>query len=745
MNILVYDLEVENYVYKKRLCSKWDPRNYVVEAGWQMNDDPIGSIRFNRNHRLEFMAEQFDRMEKGDVLIGHNLTFDNLWVWDFPSFRAALKRGMRIHCTQLTEYLLQGMIQTSHLNKLEVVAVQYGGTLKIDAVKVLWKQGVLTSNIPKQMLHDYLVGNESLEIEGDIGSTRRVYEAQMTQLRAMTQSQRNMFHNRMESLLATTEMTNAGLYVDKDLGEKMREETKAKIEEEFKVLYSQLPKMPPECTFNFGSGSDLSVLLFGGHKHYSKWTQHTDDAGNLLYSTKKILVSQNRFYKTGKRAGEEVFVQQTVPDLTKPKGAQKEFYFKFNGLVNPGDTPKIKKLTKKGEPLYCTDAEVIASLEGLGVPFLDNLVHWSKENKTLSTYYWAINKKGVKSGMLTLVNDDNLIHHEIHHTKTVTTRNSSSNPNLLNLPRKGTSEVKKMLKSRFGEAGCVVQYDYSAVEVYVQAIQSGDENMIRMLKDNIDFHCYRLGISLDEGYEAVLEKAKNEDHPEFEKYDALRTSIKSFSFMLAYGAGTPHMSKKLKESVETVKKWKEENAAMFPALAIADDKLERQINANAVYTEDVIYAHGQRFYKRKSLVLLPGGTTYSWVEEPAPAFMAEHTPVSFSPTKRKNYPTQGFAGQIMQTMYGRVYRWLLANDFFGGNVYIVNTVYDSVQLDMHRDYVSVVVPLVADILADVRKVFLTLHPELDIPIDFKVDAELGDNMFKLSKFNKDTDYTREIK
>ena len=55
-------------------------------------------------------------------------------------------------------------------------------------------------------------------------------------------------------------------------------------------------------------------------------------------------------------------------------------------------------------------------------------------NKDLTTYYIADDPKtGEQKGMLTLVGDDGIVHHQLNHNLTVTTRLSSSNPKHLGL------------------------------------------------------------------------------------------------------------------------------------------------------------------------------------------------------------------------------------------------------------------------------------------------------------------------
>ena len=73
--------------------------------------------------------------------------------------------------------------------------------------------------------------------------------------------------------------------------------------------------------------------------------------------------------------------------------------------------------------------------------------------KDTYTYYLKVDEHGKQSGMLQFVEPDGIIHHRLNNCSTVTGRLSGSNPNMQNIPRDGTSKVKEMFCSRFGESG----------------------------------------------------------------------------------------------------------------------------------------------------------------------------------------------------------------------------------------------------------------------------------------------------
>ena len=159
-----------------------------------------------------------------------------------------------------------------------------------------------------------------------------------------------------------------------------------------------------------------------------------------------------------------------------------------------------------GGPVYSTSGEVLDTITANAgnVPFLAALGDANRLNKEIGTYYVKTDPKtGEKKGMLTCVQPwDHMVHHKLNHTSTVTSRLSSSDPNLQNLTRadfdaetgKYKSEVKAMFVSRFGKDGKLGEIDYSQLEVVVMGLLSLDANLCRDLNNKVDFHCKRVAL-----------------------------------------------------------------------------------------------------------------------------------------------------------------------------------------------------------------------------------------------------------
>ena len=369
------------------------------------------------------MVDAFNSLEKGDVINGFNIRFDLLWVWQQKSLRDALRRGVTIYCGQYVEYLLGGHVKEVQMTSMNAIAEKYGGGCKIDAVKEMWEAGYLTSQIPADLLHDYLCG-DGKDIVGDVENTWRIYVGQINRMRNEHPREfRQMLKLRMDGYLATTEMEYNGVYCNTEVGEDLREQLVQDIGNAKETLDSFVPELPEELKFNWGSTTHKSCLIFGGTVKYMKWLPHTDENGNVMYAKKverwplfnnepvspenckqagEIYVLEveqeyaniqhkGKFYRTqdvfksGKRAGEGKFKNTDVPDITKPKGAQQPHYFQFDGYTKPLASWESERTDAYDRPLYSTDAKTVEVLSTRNIPFTDALTAHTGMDKDLGT------------------------------------------------------------------------------------------------------------------------------------------------------------------------------------------------------------------------------------------------------------------------------------------------------------------------------------------------------------------------
>ncbi|AZU99220.1 DNA polymerase I [Acinetobacter phage vB_AbaP_APK2] len=755
---LIHDYETENYEYCGSLASPHCPENYIVATGWAIDNGPVQSLYFN-NKEEGLTSNWLEKALEGQqVYVAHNATFEIHWNLKYYGdvFLNWIKNGGRIWCTQFAEFLISH--QTEMYPKLEDCSVKYGGTKKIDAVKLLWEQGYKTSEIDQALLMEYLADEHS----GDVANTRRVCFAQVAYMQEVGMYE--MAKMRMDSLLFNAIATYNGLYVNMDVAKKNMDEQYKRIAELQEDVRSYLPKdLPAELEFSFTSGYHMSAFLFGGTITYDKKVpydppkfeqieayEYTHPITNVkeyipIPAEPHAISPYITCYKAGKNKGlpKTFKIDSDVEKLKWGKGT-----YRFEGLVNFNELPKhvSEQFTGDraefkgkrvhaacGTPVYSTgdDAlDLVANFTEAAQPLRD----MKKLIKDTTTYYLVEDDKGKQSGMLQYVEPNGIIHHQLNNCATVTGRLSGSRPNMQNIPRDGTSKVKQMFESRFGKEGRIVEVDYSALEVVTLASISGDKNLLQQLIDGTDMHCYRLAGALGEDYETVFEKCHDKSHPEHKKYKQLRTDIKPRAFANQYGASAMGISFSTGCSLEEAEQFKETERKLFPESSTYAERVVRpQVEQNGLTVPmeselvNGVWKHFRRgFFKANS------GTCYSFRQFPK-YVKGVGEKYDYKDTQLANYPIQGEASLIVQAACGRVIRELILRNFADGLVLPINTVHDAIYIDcateeLAKEYGA----LVRDVMESTPKWMTEIIPALKEwrydTTPFPAAAEYGANM-----------------
>lgn len=737
----VVDVETTTRSNYRRKGNPFEPENFIVACGWKKRHDEQNQYWYSRTP----VARAFGiDLSDVDVLVGFNFKYDLLYSWRDPTLQEFFRRGGRIWCCQLAEYLLMAQRESAHMAALNDVAPKYGGTTKIDAVAELWKQGVHTQDIHEDLLLEYLIGKD--RHGGDIGNTERVYLGQVAAAQKLGMYE--ALKLRMDALCCTTEMEYNGIKIDVETA---RSQLRALMKERAEVqtrLNTQLPAdLPPEIDFKWSSQWNLSPLLYGGGIKYRRRGPILDDAGNPVRKKDKALAYSVRGewviadtppdgcdkFVSGKKRGEPKTKWIEVPGEVKMKWH--EHVYVFPGIVTPDESWKTSQNSADGRPLYSCGKDNLITLETkYKVPFCKDLARAAALDKEIGTYYAVKDESGVWSGMLTCVMKDHFIHHKLNHTSTVTSRLSSSDPNLQNAPRKDKSQVKRMFTSRFGSDGVMIEADYSQLEVVGQAFLSRDPRLVEDVNKGVDFHCKRVSMRFKILYEEALKLCKDEDGPDFALWKKRRTEAKIFSFQRAYGAGAQKISDTTgipKEEIEEMIRLEEEE---YSGIVTFNKSVERSVERTAQTFFDPVR---QRRYRR-GYWQAPTGCLYSFRTYDAPHYLKRQgIDDSWMPTEMKNYPVQGTSGEFVQIVLGKLWRHFVANDNYGGKAFLCNTVHDCVWFDTHKSITDLVARETKEIMESIPK-YLKMHFNIDCPVGFPVEVETGPNMYDLHHWKPST-------
>lgn len=451
MTFCICDLETQTNEWYGNNSSPHNPDNWVVAAGWCIDNQDIQSEYFPTKE-LALSSNWLERALDGQkYLVCHNVTFEIQWLRKFypETLDNFFKRGGKVLCTQYMEFLLSH--QQEMYPRLEDCSLKYGGTMKIDEVKLLWEAGYKTSEIDQALLMKYLAD----PVVGDVANTRRVCFSQIPLLQQ--QGMWDMVQIRMDSLLFNAYATYFGLYVDLEVAKKNQAEQEARILEIKESILKLLPDdLPSELEFSFTSPYHMSAFLFGGTVQYKAKVQYDPPkfekiecyliekpdhepyyvgAGDNIDDYHQEYVVK---FRAGRNKGQpKVFkIDSDVPLL---KWGDKTYTFK--GLINLYELPKHvqdqylgkraefsgKRTLPCGTPVYSTSGDsldVLATYTDAAKP----LKELKSLEKDTGTYYLRTDDSGKQSGMLQYVEPDGIIHHRLNNCSTVTGRLSGSNP-----------------------------------------------------------------------------------------------------------------------------------------------------------------------------------------------------------------------------------------------------------------------------------------------------------------------------
>ena len=347
--------------------------------------------------------------------------------------------------------------------------------------------------------------------------------------------------------------------------------------------------------------------------------------------------------------------------------------------------------------------------------------------------------------MLALVGDDGVIHHGLNHCSTVTGRFSSNNPNLQNLPKGNKSDVKTLFVSRFPD-GKIVQSDFSALEVYVQAVLTGSANLTQALREGKDMHCLRLAFKEGMPYEEVYALCKGDKYSK--EWDYKRTAAKIISFQAAYGAGASKIAATTGLSLADVEAFLAAEHEANPEIQAYFDALTLEIKKSRKPT-GITIPHpgvpGVMCSLGRGTSQTPDGCIYSYVESPSPDYLCRKgITSSFSPTQVRNYVVQGTGATVMKAAMMLLVRVFYETGNLGGKAVIVNTIHDAAYVDCHPDVVEEAYCMLHECMAQATEFMRRLF-KWDWSLDVPSDTSLGDSMAEEGHYTPNPETSTHVK
>ena len=668
-------LDVENTVTKrdgKIHMDPFEPDNTLVMVGMLTDQGQCLTFPFDHADRPN-QDDYYERvqmlLDEATVLICHNAAHDLLWLWE-----SGFKYDGPVFDTMLAEYVLQRG-QKEPLS-LEACAERYElDTKKQDTLKEYFAKGVSTRDIPYNELCDYLVA--------DLEATQQLADKQMLRL------------NRQDDagLMGTVDLTNQvavclsriyqrGFAVDLSVLDTVREEFEQERDDLERDLQAHVRRLMGDTPINLNSPEQLSWVVYS-RKVVDKpyWGNAIDPYMHEADFRSLIAGGTERMYKTKATqcrdcngTGQIRKVKKDGTPFARPhscKACNASGFLLVNLQAVAGlkfKPPGPKWASANGFSTSKQNLETLekaARVKGMtdAVDFLSKVRRLSAVDTYLSSFV---------DGIRIHTKQDGKLHVRLTQHMTSTGRFSGRDPNMQNMPRGGTFPVKKVFVSRF-DGGKIMEADFAQLEFRAAAYLSQDGVAIEEVSTGFDVHSYTAKVITDAGQPTD------------------RQTAKAHTFAPLYGAtGFGRTPAEAEYYTHFTEKYK--------GIGVWHSRLAKE----AIATGKITTPSGREF-AFPDVVRKPNGRVSHF-------------------TQIKNYPVQSFAtADIVPIALLHIDKLL-----DGMMSCVVNTVHDSIVIDVHPDEERRVISVIEEtnrVLPDL----ITIRWGLVFNVPLELEAKIGPN------------------
>jgi len=647
----------------------WQKGAFLVSVGivdewgfkktWYFNHRDLHNI-----DQAQAIAEIQAEINLSHRIVGHNLKFDLQWL---ASIGVRFDH-CKLFCTQVAEYLLNGQQKIPYT--LAATSERYEIAPKIDRVKMFWDSGYETDEIPIEILDPYLLQ--------DCINTLAIFQRQVVNINQLGMSKIVSLQMELMRVLAEMEMNGAKFHPQR--AQRYVKELDDQLEAIENELFTHFG-----ARFNLGSGDELSAWLFGG-------VLKQDDVQPYV-TTRNVKIKEPYVfhYADPKKQPVIKYKTRTLKELiVKTRKVKVDVPIAGVGF----EPPKGSELKKEG--FYRTDKDTLFRLKCKNKK-LKAIKRLLEERSVVAKAKETFIGSGEGTGLINKVQHDGLIHPSFNQTIAATGRLSSSNPNGQNLPRKGTSPIKKTIIPRFDK---ILNADLAQLEWRVAAFMSQDPVAMQEIIDGVDYHT--------DNAIRFFGADPNGDPAEFKK---LRTTAKIFGFRLLYGGSAYGMYMDAKMPNYSKKKWQRIVDEYYEKYAVLKEWQEKNIAITN---------------RNKGKLVNPSGRFFQF-----PILPPNRRSEVYSVTAIKNYPVQSFAtADITPLAMVVIHKRMKAK---GLRSLMTLQVHDSIVIDA----VESEIPTIAEICVNTFRELPQLIEqfwgfEFNVPLDG--DVEVGDDYGSLEEY-----------
>ena len=661
-------LDVENTTTKrdgKLHLDPFEPTNKLIMVGCLEDNGQQHLFNMDVPDGI-YLQEVLDR---ATILIGHNIAYDLMWLWE-----CGYKYEGAVFDTMLAEYIIQRGIKQPL--SLEACAERYElETQKKDTLKHYFAQGVGVDGIPRDELKEYL--------SADLKATQQLSDKLYRKLNTVE------YAKLMESVILTNKVSvclakiyKNGFSVDKNKLTEVKQEFEQEKNQIEGRLKEQVVQLMGDTPINLSSPEQMSWVIYS-RKPKDK----------VMWANSFTPYMSEKDYKQTIKENSDVVYKTTAIQCNTCNGTGKIRKVRKNGIpyansnncsdcnsngykFKPTNSiaglkftpPNAKWISANGFTVNKTNLVILQNIAKKNnltnaVQFLEDLQRLSALETYLSSFVDGIN---------TYTKPDGKLHVRLLQHRTATGRFSGADPNMQNMPRGGTFPVKKVFISRW-EGGKILEADFAQLEFRTAAYLSQDKIAMKEIEDGFDVHSYTASVISDAGQKTNRQEAK------------------AHTFAPLYGAtGFGRTNAEAQYYKMFTKKYKE--------IALWHSKLAQE----AISTGKITTPSGRQF-------------SFPDVERNVYGKVSHFTQI-------KNYPVQSFAtADVVPVVLLEIEKRL--QDCASC---IVNTVHDSIVIDIHPDEINGVVFILKSINSKLKDI-INVQFGIDFNVPLQLDMKIGDN------------------
>jgi len=502
-------LDIENTVTKRDGKMHLDPfeaTNELVMVGMLSDTGQEALVTFNHSEvdpDTDGHTIVQDWLDRSTILIMHNAAYDLMWLWE-----SGFTYDGPVFDTMLGEYVLQRGLKEPL--SLEACAERYNlDTKKQDTLKEYFSKGYSVADIPWQELADYL--------RADLHATQQLADRIYKRLLLKDNSLRDTVDLTNQVVVCLARIYQRGFKVDLSVLDTVQKEFETEKQELTDALTKQVRDLMGDTPINLNSPEQLSWVIYSRKpQDKAMWANEFEP---YMHVDK---------YKSTVRTHSDIIYKQRAERCKDCNGSGKirkvrkdgTLYAKYNNcsscdasgylfipLHSVGglrfNAPNAKWISANG---FSTNKTNLQYLEGVArardmddaVAFLGRVQRLSAIDTYLSSFV---------EGIRTHTKCDNRLHVRLLQHRTATGRLSGADPNMQNMPRGGTFPVKKVFVSRW-DGGKIMEADFAQLEFRVAAYLGQDKIAMEEVATGFDVHAYTAKVISDAGQQTSRQDAK---------------------------------------------------------------------------------------------------------------------------------------------------------------------------------------------------------------------------------------------